>query len=182
MVGTSGVGKTTLAARLSELTGAPHVELDALNWGPDWTERPRADFRADLAALIAGEAWVICGNYSRTRPMIMERVNVMIWLDYPRWRVTWQVLRRSIERAWTKRELWAGNRESFRLTFFSRDSIIWWSVKHFANNRRKYRALFAELEHRPEIETVHLRSPSGTRRWLAEIAEGASAVKHPSVG
>jgi adenylate kinase family enzyme len=40
VVGTSAVGKTTLAAALSRRLGVPHIELDALYWGPGWT---RAD-------------------------------------------------------------------------------------------------------------------------------------------
>ena len=169
VIGTSGAGKTTLAARLGERLAVPHVELDALNWGPDWTERPPEDFRADLAAFIAQDAWVLCGNYTRIRPMLMERANVIVWLDYPRWLVTWRVLCRSVERAWTGRELWAGNRESFRLTFFSRDSIIWWSIKTFGKNRRKYRAMFEELAGRSDVQAVRLRAPREAERWLTDI-------------
>lgn len=172
VIGTSGAGKTTLAARLGDRLGVPHIELDALNWGQNWTERPDADFRRDLADFMAQDAWVLCGNYSRVRPMLLERANTFVWLDYPRWRVTWRVLCRSVERAWTKRELWAGNRESFRLTFFSRDSIIWWSLKTFGPNRKKYRAFFEELGPRQEVQTVRLRSPREAERWLAGMVEG----------
>ena len=44
-------------------------------------------------------------------------------------------------RAASKRELWpgTGNRESFRRSFFSRESIVLWTVRTYAKNRRKYR-------------------------------------------
>ncbi|MEM7626180.1 MAG: hypothetical protein AAF333_11340 [Planctomycetota bacterium] len=176
VIGTSGAGKTTLARRLGERLGVPHVELDALNWGPNWTERPNEEFRARIAAFIAGESWVMCGNYTRVRPMLTERVNVFVWLDYPRWRVTWRVVCRTIRRVWTREELWSGNRESFRMSFLSRDSIIWWSIKNFRKNRRrKYPALFAELADRDDIETVRLRSPRETEKWLTSITAAPEA-------
>src|SRR5436305_799712 len=40
VVGTSGSGKTTLAREIARRRALPHVELDALHWGPNWTEPP----------------------------------------------------------------------------------------------------------------------------------------------
>jgi ABC-type dipeptide/oligopeptide/nickel transport system ATPase component len=37
VVGTTGSGKTALARRISQWLDIPHVELDALYWGPHWT-------------------------------------------------------------------------------------------------------------------------------------------------
>jgi adenylate kinase family enzyme len=46
VAGTSGAGKTTLAARIGALLRLPHVEIDALFHGPGW--RPRPTFEADV--------------------------------------------------------------------------------------------------------------------------------------
>jgi adenylate kinase family enzyme len=35
VVGSSCSGKTTFARSLAEIVGSPHVELDALHWGPN---------------------------------------------------------------------------------------------------------------------------------------------------
>ncbi len=40
VIGTSGSGKTTVARRIAESLGFPHVELDALHWEPGWKEAP----------------------------------------------------------------------------------------------------------------------------------------------
>lgn len=170
VIGTSGAGKTTLARRLGERLGVPHMELDALHWGPDWTSRSDENFHGDLRVFADRSAWVLCGNYTKTRPVFADRVNMYVWLDFPRRIVTWRVLRRTLRRAWRKEELWAGNRESFGLSFFSRDSIIWWSLKTFGKNRRKYTVFFAELGGRNGIETVRLRSPREAERWLAQLS------------
>ncbi len=64
-MGTSGSGKTTLAQRLAEALGRRHIELDALHWGPNWTPQP--DFAELVAEAIAGDCWVLDGNYSKVR-------------------------------------------------------------------------------------------------------------------
>jgi adenylate kinase family enzyme len=43
--GASGSGKTQVAARLAVDLGVPHVELDALHWGPNWSEPTLDEFR-----------------------------------------------------------------------------------------------------------------------------------------
>jgi ethanolamine utilization protein EutP (predicted NTPase) len=37
VVGSTGSGKSTLAQQLAERMNAPHIELDALHWEPNWT-------------------------------------------------------------------------------------------------------------------------------------------------
>ena len=69
VVGTSGAGKSRLAGQLAAALGVPHVELDALYWGPDWTPRPRADFEAGVRQAAAAPAWVIDGNHGSALPL-----------------------------------------------------------------------------------------------------------------
>lgn len=40
VVGTSGSGKTTLARKIAKTYELPHVELDQLQWEPNWTAVP----------------------------------------------------------------------------------------------------------------------------------------------
>ena len=37
VMGVSGSGKTTYARKLASQLNVPHIELDTLYWGPDWT-------------------------------------------------------------------------------------------------------------------------------------------------
>src|SRR3989339_502860 len=49
----------------------------------------------------------------------------ILWLDYSLPLAFWRVLRRSLWRSLTREKLFAGNRESLRLTFLSRESLLW---------------------------------------------------------
>ncbi|MDX1648999.1 MAG: hypothetical protein R3263_04015, partial [Myxococcota bacterium] len=97
VVGTSGAGKTVLARRLARLLGAPHVELDALHWGPGWTPAPEARFRARVTEALAGPRWVCDGNYRVVRDLVWARATAVVWLDYALPVVMGRVLARALE-------------------------------------------------------------------------------------
>ncbi|MCG8379852.1 MAG: (d)CMP kinase, partial [Proteobacteria bacterium] len=65
VVGSSGSGKSTVAKKLAARINAPYVELDALNWKPNWTESTDDELFPDLESALAGDAWVLDGNYTR---------------------------------------------------------------------------------------------------------------------
>ena len=41
----------------------PHVELDALHWGPNWSVPTDEDFRARVAEALTTPGWVVDGSY-----------------------------------------------------------------------------------------------------------------------
>lgn len=64
ILGNSGSGKSTCAARLAAETGAPLLELDGIVWAPNEiaVARPAGQVRADLAAFLAANpSWIIEG-------------------------------------------------------------------------------------------------------------------------
>lgn len=124
VVGTSCAGKTTFARKLSSILAASHVELDSLYWGPNWTPRPSEEFRAAVEIATAPSSWVCDGNYNSARDIVWKRANTIIWLNYPFRIVMNRGLRRTWRRCVSKAPLFAGNRESFRTSFFSSDSIL----------------------------------------------------------
>jgi adenylate kinase family enzyme len=64
VVGTSGAGKSTLARALAGALDAEFLELDSVFHQPGWVPLPREEFRRRVAAAVAGERWVIDGNYT----------------------------------------------------------------------------------------------------------------------
>ena len=165
VVGTCGAGKTTTARALAKRLGFAHVELDALSWGPNWTMRPDDAFRADVANAAAGDCWVIDGNYSRSRDIVWARADTVVWLDYRFARVFTRLLGRTLRRAFTREKLWHGNRESLRVSFLSRESILLWAIKTHRRRKHEYPELLALPEYE-RLQVVRLRSPRETRRWL----------------
>lgn len=170
VVGTTGSGKTTLANQIAERLAIPHIEQDALNWGPDWTIRPDEEFQALVDEATRGDRWVIDGNYSRSRDIIWPRADTVVWLDYSLalilWRLWWRTWRRFI----TREELWNGNRERLWEHFVTRDSLFLWALKTYHRRRREY----PELLSRPEndhLTIVHFREPRQATRWLAQLVD-----------
>jgi adenylate kinase family enzyme len=170
VIGTAGAGKTTLARRLAQRLDIPHIELDALHWGPDWTPAPLEHFRERTAQALSGEAWTTDGNYSKVRDIVWGRADTVVWLNYPLllvlWRVTWRTLRRTL----TRQELWSGNRESLREAFFG-DSIIRYALQTHHRRRQEYPALFQAPEY-GHLRVVELCSPREAKRWLEEVERG----------
>jgi adenylate kinase family enzyme len=173
VVGTTGSGKTRLAGQLAGRLAVPHVELDAIHWGPDWSHAPADHFRTRVKQALQGPAWVVDGSYSEVRHIIWAKADMVVWLDYPLplilWRVTWRTLLRTIRRE----ELWSGNRERFLTAFTSRESIILYALRTYRRRRREYPAEFARPEH-AHLRIVHLRSPDAARVWLEGLAPRGS--------
>lgn len=141
VMGPSGSGKSTLGEQLAEHLGVPHVELDAINWLPGWTERPHEEFRAILAAQTAGDGWVVSGNYiSRGSDEILwTRADLLVWLDLPLRVILPRQLARSWRR-WRSHELlWGTNHERFfpQLKFWDQTSLVGYTLATRAQQRAR---------------------------------------------
>jgi adenylate kinase family enzyme len=168
IVGTAGSGKTTLAQQLSQKINAPHIELDALHWEPNWTEASDQVFRARISEALIGDRWVVDGNYSKVRDIIWNQADTVVFLDYSFWLVMGRLLRRTLGRAINQTELWNGNRENIHKSFFNQDSILLWMLKTYQKNRIKYPALFQQSEYK-HLSVIHLQSTKATEAWLLSL-------------
>ncbi|MCI8589816.1 MAG: adenylate kinase [Clostridiales bacterium] len=83
VIGCPGAGKSTFARGLRERTGLPLYYLDRIWHKPDRTNVSREEFDAQLKTMIAGERWIIDGNYIRTMEMRLEACDTVFFLDYP---------------------------------------------------------------------------------------------------
>lgn len=172
VVGTSCSGKTTLARRLAEQLGCPHLELDAFHWGADWTETPREQFRETIEIQTRQPAWVSCGNYTLLRDIVWGRADTVVWLNYPFSLVAHRALRRTFRRALRREELWSGNRESLRKTLLSRDSILLWVVKTWPRHRRTIPEALAQPRF-AHLKVIELTRPQQAEQLLTRVAERA---------
>ena len=171
VVGVSGNGKTTLSRRLGARLGLPVTELDALCHQPGWTEASDDEFRRDVeTAMSSPDGWVLDGLYQRKiGDLILRRADTLVWLDQPLPLVLRRLVTRAVRDILTGRDLFNGNRQTWRFAFFVRDSLVGYAIKQHFKHRRDWPEAF---EDHPNLEVVRLRSPREVEAWLEAQGPG----------
>jgi len=151
-----------LAARVGQVLQLPHVEIDALFHGPDWTVRP--SFEADVRRLAGGDAWVTEWQYSQVRPLLAARAELLVWLDLGRWRVMRQVGRRTVRRSQQRQVLWNGNVEPPLWTVFTDpEHVVRWA---WATHHESAQRVSAVLDLNPDLTVIRLPTRLAVEHWV----------------
>lgn len=171
VVGSSGAGKTTVAAALAARLHVPHLELDSIHHLPDWRPIDSEDFRRLVGEFTAGDRWVVDGNYSKVRDIVWRRADTVIFLDYPRRRVMRQLVPRTLRRVIRREELWNGNREKWTNLLSTRpeSNLLVWSWTRHRLQRDRFAAAVADPRW-THITFLRCGSPTDT----AALLEGLS--------
>ena len=82
VLGCSGSGKSTFSGKLHELTGLPLIHLDNVWWRADRTHISRDEFDVALDGILAGDEWIVDGDYSRTYEVRIRACDAVIFLDF----------------------------------------------------------------------------------------------------
>lgn len=164
--GVTGSGKTTMAQQIAARTGLPWHAVDELTWEPGWVAVPADEQRRRIGVIGAGERWILDSAYGSWLEVPMARVQLIVALDYPRWRSLGRLIWRTMRRALDREPICNGNTETLRQAF-SRDSIIVWHFQSFARKRDRMRTWAAD-QSAPDV--VRLTSPAAARRWLASLS------------
>ncbi|MDQ3710723.1 MAG: adenylate kinase [Acidobacteriota bacterium] len=171
VVGTSSSGKTTFAKNFAQILNVKHIELDAINWLPDWVERPKDKFLSLVEKAAAGDAWVFDGNYTRTREIVWGRATAIVWLNYSFPRTFYRaIIKRTTRRTFTGEAMWAGNRETFGKAFLSRDSILLWVLTTYHEKRRRYSKLLRK-DKLSEKEIFIFQNPKQAEEFLQQVKQ-----------
>ncbi|MCW2767330.1 MAG: topology modulation protein [Nocardioides sp.] len=170
ILGRTGSGKTTLGRELAAALTVPHVELDALYFGPDLSTVPLQVLRERTTAAIAGDRWVTDGNKSAVRDLVWPRADTVVWLDYPLAVSLWRLARRALWRTSVlkKQAATSGSRGSFASQLLSATKGVLTALRSHRGQRRRYPKMFSDPANR-HLAVVRLRSPRATRRWLARV-------------
>ena len=83
IIGCPGAGKTTFAEKLRDKIGLPLYYLDAIWHKADKTHISREEFDARLGEILAQDAWIIDGHYSRTLERRIAACDTVILFDAP---------------------------------------------------------------------------------------------------
>jgi adenylate kinase family enzyme len=171
--GPTGCGKTTVSREIGRILGLPVIELDALYHRPGWQPAPVDEFRAQVERALADHSngWVSDGNYGVVRPLVLSRADTAVWLRLPFPLVYFRLFRRTVARAWRRELLWGTNRESWRRSFFSRDSILLWGITHW---RAHFRHVRRDLHDAAgPVRIVELRSHGEIASFLTCLSRSA---------
>lgn len=173
--GTSGAGKTTLARAIGSALDVPAVEIDALYHGPGWTVLPT--FEQEVDRFSSGQGWVTEWQYSKVKPMLLARADLLVWLDHSRLTVLRRVCWRTLVRRVRQEELWNGNREAPPWTLLTNpDHIVRWAWR--THRQRVQEGMATAADPDPSVpDVVRL---SGQRQVDAWLAGPLAAARHPS--
>lgn len=83
VVGCPGAGKSTFARKLRDCTGLPLYYLDRIFHRPNRTTVTREEFDVRLNEIMAGDSWIIDGNYRRTLELRFAACDTVFFFDLP---------------------------------------------------------------------------------------------------
>jgi adenylate kinase family enzyme len=164
IIGTSGAGKSTLGRVLAQHLDVPYVELDALHHGPNWQAATAQELlERVLRATDDPRGWVVDGSYlSKLGNVIVERAELIVWLDLPLGTKLRRLARRTTRRWLRNEELWNGNRETLKDAFWGRKALFPWLLRSHFRQRREWPG---QLAGHP---VLRLRTAREADRWLAQ--------------
>lgn len=167
MIGTSGSGKTTVARAIADKLGIRHIELDAINWQPDWNELPKDVFKERVIEEIEHGDWTIDGNYRVVRDVIWDKVDTIVWLDIPFLPVFLRIVWRTVRRIVTREKLWNNNVEGLD-ALVGKYGMPMWVVQTHKRRRDEYPPLLADLE---GIDIKIFTSLREVNEWIESLGD-----------
>src|SRR5690242_21563318 len=94
IIGGPGSGKSTLARQVRLELGAPVVDLDQIAYGPGGVKRTLAERSARLREILSRPTYITEGIYLWWVDELLQRADVIIWLDVPFRVAAWRIVAR----------------------------------------------------------------------------------------
>ena len=105
IIGVSGIGKTTLARKISSKTEIPIIYIDSYIWEEDWKLVDREKAQSDLrSALSQHKKWIIEGYLNYIPEEILLRPDIVLYLKFNRWIVLFRNIKRWLKHRKHKRD------------------------------------------------------------------------------
>jgi len=180
--GCSCSGKSTLAQALAQQFASTFVDLDALNWLPNWvglnaTDPDRLEQR--IRDATNGDAWFVAGSYtSQSQATFWPRLDTIIWLDLPLHVLLRRVIFRSWQRWRSQELLWGTNRENFweQLKIWNKeDSLVWWILNTYKPKRQNTIEYMQDPKW-DHIKWIRLRSEAAVADFSARLGDPNSTL------
>ena len=101
----------------------------------------------------------------------MPGADTVLWLRLPYRVAFWRVLKRTVTRAWRRELLWGTNRESWRLSLLSRDSLLVYQATAWRRHHQRVRRDLERIPHHAHV--YELRSSREVESFLAGVCTAA---------
>lgn len=152
VLGPGAAGKSTLAARLGEITRLPVIELDKIFWRPGLAATPHGEWAAIQRELAAQRSWIMDGDLGPydVINVRLQAADTVVFLDFSPLRCAWRTIRRSRERA----DFWK------------------WLFAYRRRSRPLLRKAIAA--HAGDADIYVLPTPRTVRRFVAQVASDVS--------
>jgi adenylate kinase family enzyme len=177
IIGNSCSGKSTLGYHLAESLNVPFVELDALNWDPNWVglnDTDPCELMRRMQEATTGDSWVVAGSYTQfSQQVFWPRLDTIIWLDLPLHQLIRRMLRRSWKRWRTNELLWGTNYEKFwpqLMVWRKEDSLLWWIVTQYQPKRQQMLAYHVDPQW-SHIRFIRLCSSAEIEEFARQITQ-----------
>jgi adenylate kinase family enzyme len=156
IIGCAGSGKTTVALQLKEKLKLPLYHLDQYYWKPGWQRVGLEAFTEIHDALCKQDQWIIEGSYIKLLPQRARHADVIIFLDVPRYKCLWYVLKRS---ALNLGKVLPGSSQGCRQRLLSIEFVKF--LKWVWDFNKRYRKTILDIMNQfQNTKTVHtLKSP-----------------------
>lgn len=170
ILGGPGSGKTTLARMLAASLGAPAYDLDTVGYEQGaGAKLPLQRRLSDVEEIGRQHVWITEGIYLWWVETLLERADVIVWLDVP-WRVAaWRIIRRHALATLAGKNRHRGLRRLWRFLQNARRYDLGPFIQPAApdDDAAVTRAATVDVLRRQSGKVVQLRTSRDVERWLA---------------
>jgi adenylate kinase family enzyme len=181
IIGNAGSGKSVLAAKLHHILKLPVYHLDKYFWKPNWTHLNLDEYKIIHDQLCDQPKWIIDGMNLRVADYRLQKADMIIFLDLPRYMCFWNIFKRVFKYYGKEAPSSApGCPEGINLKFFK---FLKWVWDFKARYPEKIRTLLdAQLRNAQKNtkEIYILRSQQEINQFLEELQESEQLLKESS--
>ena len=140
----------------------PLIHLDRFYWKPGWIEPPAEEWNQMVMSLVARDAWIMDGNYSRTLSLRLPRAEAVVLLDPPTPQCLWGVIRRGLVTRGKRRPDMAEGCEEKPPDF----QFLRYVMSYKRRSRPKVLRLIGDAEH---VQFHHLRNRRDATEFVSRL-------------
>ena len=173
--GVPGAGKSTAARTWAELKNLHVIDYDNdVLWMPalelPWTTYSTEKQLEWVCRHMETGAWVMSSCGSKVTDIVYPETDVIVYLDYSPLVTFAQLFKRTMSRSLRGETCCNGNKESFRLSLLSKDSIFLWWLQTWRERREQARIMETDPNMPPVYRLTHPRQFHTLVRYAADLS------------